>query len=70
MLADTLGARWEEWEVERGLRSFALGRGGGSRSTGEETELPRDLPRVITLHWMIAECCRGTQACNLLVATI
>lgn len=25
---------------------------------------------VITLHWMIAECCRATQACNLLVATI
>ena len=27
-------------------------------------------PGVLTLHGMIAERCRATQACNLLVATI
>lgn len=36
----------------------------------ERKDLPGDLPHVITLHWMITEWCRGTRACNLLVATI
>lgn len=43
---------------------------GGAGVHGEEKDLQRDLPGVLTLHWMIAEGCRGTQACNLLVATI
>lgn len=43
---------------------------GGAGVHGEEKDLQRDLPGVLILHWMIAEGCRGTQACNLLVATI
>lgn len=42
----------------------------GAWGAGEEKDLHRDLPGVLTLHWMIAQGCRGTQACNLLVATI
>lgn len=62
----TLEARLVARDVERGLCGFVW----GSCSAGEEKDLQRDLPGVLTLHWMIAEGCRGTQACNLLVATI
>ena len=62
----TLEARLVARDVERGLRGFVW----GSCCAGEEKDLQRDLPGVLTLHWMIAEGCRGTQACNLLVATI
>lgn len=62
----TLEARLVAGDVERGLCGFVW----GSCSVGEEKDLQRDLPGVLTLHWMIAEGCRGTQACNLLVATI
>lgn len=46
------------------------GRGRVGVGAGAEKDLHRDLPGVLTLHWMIAPGCRGTQACNLLVATI
>lgn len=62
----TLEARLVARDVERGLCGFVWGSG----SAGEEKDLQRDPPGVLTLHWMIAEGCRGTQACNLLVATI
>lgn len=62
----TLEARLVARDVERGLCGFVW----GSCCAGEEKDLQRDLPGVLTLHWMIAEGCRGTQACNLLVATI
>lgn len=58
----TLEARLVAVDVERGLRGFV----SGGCSAGEE----KDLPGVLTLHWMIAEGCRATQACNLLVAAI
>lgn len=66
MAITTLQARLAGRDVDRRLCGFVR----GSRSAGEEKDLQRDLPGVITLHWMIAEGCRGTQACNLLVATI
>jgi len=62
----TLEARLVARDVERGLCGFVW----GSRRAGEEKDLQRDLPGVLTLHWLMAEGCRGTQACNLLVATI
>lgn len=62
----TLEASLVARDVDRGLCGFVW----GSWSAGEEKDLQRDLPGVLTLHWMIAEGCRGTQACNLLVATI
>lgn len=66
MPTNTLEARWEERDVQTVLGALCW----GTLSTGEEKDLHGHLPHVITLHWMIAECCRGTQACNLLVATI
>lgn len=62
----TLEARLVARDVERGLCGCVL----GSCCAEEEKDLQRDLPGVLTLRWMIAEGCRGTQACNLLVATI
>ncbi len=58
----TLEARLVARDGERGLCGFMW----GSWSAEEE----KDLPGVLTLRWMIAEGCRGTQAYNLLVATI
>lgn len=66
MAITTLEARLVARDVKRGLCGFVW----GSWSAGEEKDLQRDLRGVLTLHWMIAEGCRGTQACNLLVATI